>query len=98
MSIFRIHSRDSTGHNNPEKSTPITTGTYKKKETYHEQAMEHENPAKQAQESTVRPKTVLNEGMTHKADSHAEEADGEHRSGSDSNAHKHRKDTDIHES
>ncbi|HEX6543850.1 MAG TPA: hypothetical protein VF040_18995 [Ktedonobacterales bacterium] len=33
----------SRGHNNPKKSTPITTGTYKKRETYHKQAIEHEN-------------------------------------------------------
>jgi hypothetical protein len=34
------------GRNSPEKSMEITTGTYKKKETYQEQAYEHENPAK----------------------------------------------------
>ncbi|MGZ3629161.1 MAG: hypothetical protein ACXVDN_16055 [Ktedonobacteraceae bacterium] len=33
------------GHNNPTKSTVITTGTYKKKETSQEQARKHENPS-----------------------------------------------------
>lgn len=36
--------RVSRGHNNHRKSTPITTGTYKKRETYRERAREHENP------------------------------------------------------
>ena len=39
----------SPGHNNPSKSQTITTGTYKKKETYREQAYEHKDPYKQAQ-------------------------------------------------
>lgn len=40
----------SRGHNNPDKSTPITTGTPKKKSTYAKQAREHKNTAKQAQD------------------------------------------------
>jgi len=39
----------SRGHNNPSKSQEITTGTYKKRETYEEQARKHENPGDQAQ-------------------------------------------------
>lgn len=35
--------RVSRGHNNPTKSTPITTGTYKKPETYRKQIAEHED-------------------------------------------------------
>lgn len=35
--------RVSRGHNNPTKSTPITTGTYKKPETYRKQAAAHED-------------------------------------------------------
>jgi hypothetical protein len=31
----------SRGHNHPDRSEPITTGTYKKPETYAEQAYEH---------------------------------------------------------
>lgn len=41
--------RISRGHNNPEKSQTITTGTYKKSETYRKQAAEHENPNKEPQ-------------------------------------------------
>lgn len=39
----------SRGHNNPKKSTSITTGTYKKLETRRKQALAHENPDPQAQ-------------------------------------------------
>jgi len=39
----------SRGHNNPSKSMTITTGTYKKKETYRKQAAEHKDPDVQAQ-------------------------------------------------
>jgi hypothetical protein len=39
----------SRGHNNPDKSMTITAGTYKKRETYDEQARRHEDPGKQAQ-------------------------------------------------
>lgn len=40
----------SRGHNNPSKSTPITTGTPKKHETYEAQYREHKDPGKQAQD------------------------------------------------
>lgn len=60
--------------------------------------MEHKNPEKPAQKSTVRPKTVLNEGITHIANSRAAEHDREHRSGNDSNAHNPRKGEDVHSS
>ena len=40
----------SRGPNNPSKSQPITTGTYKKPETYKKQAIEHKDTAKQAQD------------------------------------------------
>jgi len=39
----------SPGRNNPDKGMTITTGTPKKKETYAEQARNHEDPGKQAQ-------------------------------------------------
>jgi len=39
----------SKGNNNPSKSMTITTGTPKKKETYAEQARQHQDPGKQAQ-------------------------------------------------
>jgi len=38
--------RISKGHNKPSKSQPITTGPYKKPETYRKQAFEHEDPAR----------------------------------------------------
>jgi hypothetical protein len=86
------------GRNNPEKSTVITTGTYKKKETYQEQAREHENPAKLAQEAKVPPKRVIPPEVTTKEqDSEAIMEEGERRSGSDSNARGPRKDERLHE-
>ena len=39
----------SKGHNNPDKSVEITTGSPKKKETYAKQAREHEDTGKVAQ-------------------------------------------------
>src|SRR5262245_51793849 len=90
--------KERQGRNNPEKSTVITTGPYKKPETYEEQAREHENPAKLAQKAKVHPKRVLNpEVTTKKQDSEAMMEEGEHRSGSDSNAKKHRKGSRLHE-
>lgn len=41
--------RVSRGHNNHSKSTPITTGTYKKHETYEAQAREHKDTNPQPQ-------------------------------------------------
>ncbi len=37
----------SKGPNNPSKSVTITTGTYKKKETYAKQAAQRQDPHKQ---------------------------------------------------
>jgi hypothetical protein len=86
------------GRNKAEKSTVITTGTYKKKETYEEQAREHENPAKLPQKAKVPPTRVIPPEVTTKeADSEAMMEEGEHRSGSDSNANKPRKDSRLHE-
>jgi hypothetical protein len=42
----------SKGPNNPAKSVTITTGTYKKAETYAKQAAEGRDPHKQAQAAT----------------------------------------------
>jgi hypothetical protein len=86
------------GRNKSEKSTVITTGTYKKKETYQEQAREHENPNKLPQEAKVPPKRVMHpEVTTKREDSEAMMEEGERRSGSDSNAHSGRKDGRLHE-
>jgi len=89
--------KESAGRNNPKKSTVITTGTYKKPETRREQALEHENPGKIAQEEKVPPSIDVSEGRSHKADSRAMMEEGEKRSGSDSDANKHRKSSSLHE-
>jgi hypothetical protein len=69
----------SRGHNNPDKSTPITTGTYKKHKTYEKQARAHKATNKQAQDQ---------KNEWHHDTHHApEKIDrlGQQRSGSDSN-------------
>jgi len=77
------HSR---GPNNPSKSVEITTGSYKKPETYEAQVRAGEDPDRPAQhdknewQGDVRPATT-NQGAT-RYGHHAEE----HRGGSDSNA------------
>ncbi|MDQ6660669.1 MAG: hypothetical protein M3Z24_06850 [Chloroflexota bacterium] len=85
------------GRNNPKKSTEITTGTYKKKETYKKQAAEHKPTDKVAQHEKVPPSRNMHPGLTHEGDSRRLEAEGEKRSGSDSDAHKHRKGDKLHE-
>src|SRR5260221_5649943 len=86
------------GRNKPEKSTVITTGLYKKKETYKEQAREHKNPAKLPQEAKVPPKRVIPPEVTSKRqDSQAMMEEGERRTGSDSNPTKGHKDSRLHE-
>ena len=86
------------GRNKSEKSTVITTGTYKKKETYEEQAREHDNPAKLPQKAKVPPKRVIPpEVTTNRQDSRAMMEEGERRTGSDSNANNPRKDSRLHE-
>lgn len=90
--------KETRGRNNPKKGTVNTTGTYKKEETYEAQVREHENVAKLPQEAKVPPQRVLLKEMTtHEADSRAMMEEGERRSGSDSNAHKHRKEARLHE-
>src|SRR5438874_11012125 len=86
------------GRNKAAKSTVITTGTYKKKETYEEQARAHENPAKLPQKAKVPPKRVISPEVTTKEqDSEARMEEGERRSGSDSNARGPRKDERLHD-
>ncbi|MBV8694039.1 MAG: hypothetical protein JO183_00940 [Ktedonobacteraceae bacterium] len=91
-------SEERVGRNNPKKSTVITTGTYKKPETYQQQELEHEDAHKIAQEAKVPPQRDSHPGLTHQADSQLMAEEGEKRSGSDSNAHKHRKSSRLHES
>ncbi len=86
------------GRNNPKKSTVITTGTYKKQETFQEQAQRHEDPGATPQEAKVPPSRDMRMGRTHKADSRERIQEREPRSGSDSNARKPRKDSELHDS
>lgn len=88
---------EAAGRNNPKKSTVNTTGTYKKHATDEKQAAEHKNSAKQAQDEKIPASIDPNMGRSHKADSRAMEAEGEKRSGSDSDADKHRKGNRLHE-
>ena len=85
------------GRNNPGKSTVITTGTPKKKETYRKQAAEHKDPGKTPQEAKVPPSRDMHPELTHKGDSRKLTAEGEKRSGSYSNADKRRKGSRLHE-
>lgn len=88
--------KKSAGRNNPKKSTEITTGTYKKPETYREQALEHENPGKLPQDAKAPRKQDPTMGMTLQADSRSEAEQSETRSGSHSNAHSARKGRQVH--
>jgi hypothetical protein len=91
------HKNDETGHNNPQKSTVITTGTHKKKSTTLEQIIEHKDPDKIAQEAKVHPEREGYSKLTRKANSREEAKRGAKRDGSDSNAHKKRKHSKLHE-
>jgi len=80
----RGHER-SSGHNNPSKSQTITTGTYKKHETYEKQARERKNPEPVGQ----RQRNDWNEDVRDEvtvAGSTRERDPRSGRSGSDSNA------------
>jgi hypothetical protein len=89
--------KEQAGRNNPRKSTVITTGTPRKKATVREEAIEHKDTHKIAQEEKVPPMWDPTEGRSHKADSRAMTEEGEKRSGSDSDARKHRKGARLHE-
>ncbi len=89
--------KKSAGRNNPKKSTEITTGTYKEPETYREQAIEHEDPEKLPQDAKAPPSQDPTMGITLRADSRSAAEQSETRSGSHSNAHKHRKDRLVHD-
>jgi len=85
------------GRHHPKKSTVITTGTYKKPETFQEQAKRHENPGATPQEAKVPPSRDTLMGLPHKAVSQELIREKEPRSGSDSNASKPRKGSEVHE-
>lgn len=74
--------RVSKGHNNPDQSMTITTGTYKKQETYEQQAREHKDPNAQPQaaKNAWHENTNAVDPVTHK------DVVGDQRTGSDSNA------------
>ena len=88
---------EETGNNEPEKSTEITTGTYRKASTTREEAREGLDTHRQAQDTKVHPPHEGASRLTEKADSLAREAAGERRSGSESNAHGGRKRSRLHE-
>ncbi len=72
----------SKGHNNPDKSVTITTGSTKKPETYAKQAAEHKATNKQAQED----KNEWVEDTRVHPTSEDKVFEPKERSGSDSNA------------
>ena len=71
----------SRGHNNPDKSVEITTGSYKKPETYAKQAAEHKTTDAEAQHTKV---DWVED--THHAPSAKDQRGDSARDGSDSNA------------
>jgi hypothetical protein len=77
--------RVSRGHNNPEKSTELTTGTPKKRETYRKQAALHEDPGKIAQHQQPEWLEDTRDERPGEPHTRARHPRG-HRSGSDSNA------------
>ena len=89
--------KEQAGRNNPRKSTVITTGTPRKKETTRKESIEHKDTGKIPQEEKAPPMWDLTEGRSHKAESQALMEEGEKRAGSDSDAHKHRKGARLHE-
>lgn len=95
------HEGDATGHNNPTKTTAITTGSSKKrsKNYGHEHTDERARPDADvlAQDAKVHPTHEGLSKLPHKADSRELELEGEKRSGSDSNAHSGRKRSRLHE-
>src|SRR5436309_3045989 len=90
--------KEQVGRNNPHKSTIITTGTPRKKETVKKEAQQHKDTGKTPQVAKVPPSIDPTEGRSKEADSQAMAEAREKRSGSDSNAYKHRKSSIVHDS
>ena len=81
----RGHER-SKGHNNPSRSQKITTGSYKKPETYARQAAEHKDPHKQPQARENPWNEDIRDEVTTQGSTRARDSDiTGGRSGSDSN-------------
>lgn len=74
-----------TGHNNPRKTTPNTTGPYKRRKRRAGPTGEHERPAKRTEPRAIKWHPDTREIVTHEADSEARSNDRTTRSGSDSN-------------
>jgi hypothetical protein len=88
-------SRDSDksrGNNNPSQSQTITTGTYKKEETYAERAREHQDPepVAQQQRNDWNPDTRDKPSLAGSTRARKGDLDSG-RNGSDSNADRGRK-------
>jgi hypothetical protein len=77
--------RVSKGHNNPDKSVTITTGSYKKRETTREQHARHEDADRQAQADKNEWREDTRDEPTNAGSTRARETRSG-RSGSDSNA------------
>jgi hypothetical protein len=100
MSKKGQHERDhhdpriSKGPNNPAKSVTITTGSYKKPETYEKQQHEHKDPHKPAQHDKNEWNEDTRKFPNHEGATRAREVRGDReggrlhsvRSGSDSDA------------
>lgn len=89
--------REQVGRNNPRKSTIITTGTPRKKESVKREAQEHQDTGKTPQVAKVPPSIDPTVGRSKEADSQEMAEEREKRSGSDSNANKHRKSSRVHD-
>jgi hypothetical protein len=77
----------SKGNNNPSKSQTITTGSYKKPETYRQQAAEHRDPHKAPQQQANPWNEDIREAVSIQGSTRARDSDlSGGRSGSDSNA------------
>ena len=79
--------RKSRGLNNPKQSMTITTGSYKKRETYEQQAREHRDTDPEPQRAVPHWKESTHQPTTNEIYSPARKGPS-HRSGSDSNADK----------
>jgi hypothetical protein len=81
---------DTPERNNPSKSQEITTGTYKKHETTHQQHKQHQKADATPQDQQV-PHEGARNGRTLESTSRALAQQSEPRAGSESNAQRGRK-------
>jgi hypothetical protein len=79
----RGHER-SRGNNNPSRSQTITTGSYKKEETYEAQARAHEDPDKAGQQARYDRREDVRDEPTNQGSTRATNPRSG-RNGSDSN-------------